>query len=66
MSAGYVAGIRGPYGVTPPAPYASTGPTNPIMTTGRAMTTFNRIFTTERLLQIILILAATVAMKLMA
>lgn len=32
---------------------------------GRAMTTFNRIFTTERLLQIIVILAATVAMKLM-
>jgi len=31
-----------------------------------AMTTLNRIFTTERLLQIILILAATVAMKLMA
>lgn len=30
------------------------------------MTTLNRIFTTERLLQIILILAATVAMKLMA
>jgi hypothetical protein len=35
------------------------------MTTGRAMTTFNRIFTTERLLQIIVILAATIAMKLM-
>jgi len=32
---------------------------------GRAMTTFNRIFTTERLLQIIVILAATIAMKLM-
>lgn len=32
---------------------------------GRAMTIFNRIFTTERLLQIIVILAATVAMKLM-
>lgn len=30
------------------------------------MTIFNRIFTTERLLQIILILAATVAMKLLA
>ncbi|MBB4371880.1 hypothetical protein ABIF64_003854 [Bradyrhizobium japonicum] len=30
------------------------------------MTTFNRIFTTERLLQIIVILAATIAMKLMA
>lgn len=29
------------------------------------MTTFNCIFTTERLLQIIVILAATVAMKLM-
>ncbi|MCP1738105.1 hypothetical protein ABIF65_010697 [Bradyrhizobium japonicum] len=29
------------------------------------MTTFNRFFTTERLLQIIVILAATVAMKLM-
>ena len=32
---------------------------------GQAMTTFNRIFTTERLLQIIVILAATIAMKLM-
>ncbi|MET4797994.1 hypothetical protein ABIA96_000551 [Bradyrhizobium sp. LB11.1] len=32
---------------------------------GRAMTILNRIFTTERLLQIIVILAATVAMKLM-
>ena len=32
---------------------------------GRPMTIFNRIFTTERLLQIIVILAATVAMKLM-
>lgn len=30
------------------------------------MTTFNRIFTTGRLLQIILILAATIAMKLMS
>jgi hypothetical protein len=30
------------------------------------MTTFNRIFTTERLLQIILVLAATLAMKLMS
>lgn len=30
------------------------------------MTTFNRIFTTERLLQIIVILAAAVAMKMMA
>lgn len=29
------------------------------------MIIFNRIFTTERLLQIIVILAATVAMKLM-
>ena len=29
------------------------------------MTTFNRIFTTQRLLQIIVVLAATVAMKLM-
>lgn len=29
------------------------------------MTTFNRIFTTERLFQIIVILAATIAMKLM-
>ena len=29
------------------------------------MTAFNRIFTTERLLQIILVLAATLAMKLM-
>ena len=33
---------------------------------GQAMTTFNRIFTTQRLLQIIAILAATVAMKLMS
>jgi len=30
------------------------------------MAIFNRIFTTERLLQIIVVLAATVAMKLMA
>jgi hypothetical protein len=30
------------------------------------MTAFNRIFTTQRLLQIILVLAATLAMKLMA
>jgi len=30
------------------------------------MTTFNRIFTTQRLLQIIAILAATVGMKLMS
>ncbi len=30
------------------------------------MTTFNRIFTTERLFQIIVILAATIAMKLMS
>jgi hypothetical protein len=30
------------------------------------MTTFNRIFTTERLLQIILVLMATLAMKLMS
>ncbi|MCS3932415.1 hypothetical protein M2175_007446 [Bradyrhizobium elkanii] len=29
------------------------------------MTTFNRIFTTERLLQIIVVLAVTIAMKLM-
>ena len=29
------------------------------------MTTFNRIFTTQRLLQIIVVLAATLAMKLM-
>lgn len=29
------------------------------------MTTFNRIFTTQRLFQIIVILAATIAMKLM-
>ena len=29
------------------------------------MTTFNRIFTTERLFQIIVVLAATLAMKLM-
>jgi hypothetical protein len=32
---------------------------------GQTMITFNRIFTTERLFQIIVILAATVAMKLM-
>jgi hypothetical protein len=30
------------------------------------MTTFNRIFTTERLLQIIVVLMATLAMKLMS
>ena len=62
----------------PAAPVAITelsrGP--PVLATGRskspsrrpgqAMTTFNRIFTTERLLQIIVILAATVAMKLMS
>jgi hypothetical protein len=30
------------------------------------MTTFNRIFTTQRLLQIIVVLAATIAMKLMS
>lgn len=30
------------------------------------MTTFNRIFTTERLLQIICVLGATLIMKLMA
>jgi hypothetical protein len=30
------------------------------------MTIFNRIFTTERLLQIIVVLAATVVMKLMS
>ncbi|MGX1169765.1 hypothetical protein AB7M16_006031 [Bradyrhizobium sp. USDA 372] len=30
------------------------------------MTTFNRIFTTERLLQIIVVLAATLAMKLLS
>ncbi|MFK4509408.1 hypothetical protein ABIF81_004586 [Bradyrhizobium daqingense] len=30
------------------------------------MTTFNRIFTTERLLQIIVVLAATLAMRLMS
>lgn len=30
------------------------------------MSTFNRIFTTERLLQIIVVLAATVALKLMS
>jgi len=38
---------------------------NPSIRPGQAMTTFNRIFSTERLLQIIVILAATVAMKLM-
>jgi hypothetical protein len=30
------------------------------------MSTFSRIFTTERLLQIIVVLAATIAMKLMS
>ena len=30
------------------------------------MTTFNRIFTTQRLLQIIVVLTAAVAMKLLA
>ncbi|GEM_PF-5277924 len=30
------------------------------------MITFNRIFTTERLLQIIVVLIATIAMKLMS
>lgn len=30
------------------------------------MSTFNRIFTTERLLQIIVVLVATVALKLMS
>jgi hypothetical protein len=30
------------------------------------MTTFNRIFTTQRLLQIIMVLAAALAMKLMS
>ncbi|AHY52570.1 hypothetical protein BJS_05867 [Bradyrhizobium japonicum SEMIA 5079] len=44
------------------APDRSRSPTS----AGQAMTTFNRIFTTERLLQIIVILAATIAMKLMA
>ena len=58
--------IRGPYGVTASARYASHSPTDSITTTGQAMTTFNRIFTTERLLQIIVILAATIAMKLMS
>jgi hypothetical protein len=37
----------------------------PVLATGRPIM-FNRIFTTERLLQIIVILAATVAMKLMS
>ena len=41
-------------------------PEFPTQGRGRTMTTFNRIFTTERLLQIIVILAATIAMKLMA
>jgi hypothetical protein len=33
---------------------------------GRAMATFNRIFTTERLLQIVFVLGATVLMKLLS
>jgi len=45
---------------------ATCRPKSPTRRPGQAMTTFNRIFTTERLLQIILILAATVAMKLMS
>jgi hypothetical protein len=56
---------RDDYGVTPLAACASNWPGS-LRRPGRAMTTFNRIFTTERLLQIILILAATVAMKLLA
>jgi len=44
---------------------AMCGSKSPSRRPGRAMTTFNRIFTTERLLQIVVILAATVAMKLM-
>ena len=45
------------------APVLATGPYCP----GTSMATiFNRIFTTERLLQIILVLAATAAMKLMS
>ncbi|AJA64941.1 MULTISPECIES: hypothetical protein [Bradyrhizobium] len=57
--------IRGDYGVISAPACASTGPIE-ISYAGQAMTTFNRIFTTERLLQIIVILAATIAMKLMA
>jgi hypothetical protein len=58
-------GIRGDYGVTPAPAHDSKSPGSPSRRPGRAMTIFNRIFTTERLLQIIVILAATVAMKLM-
>ncbi|SCB53194.1 hypothetical protein GA0061098_1018170 [Bradyrhizobium shewense] len=48
-------------------PVLATGrPKSPSRRPGQAMITFNRIFTTERLLQIIVILAATVAMKLMS
>jgi hypothetical protein len=57
---------RGNYGIAPALVCDSNLPGSPPRRPGRAMTTFNRIFTTERLLQIILILAATVAMKLMA
>jgi hypothetical protein len=56
---------RDDYGVTPLAVCVSNW-LGSLRRPGRAMTTFNRIFTTERLLQIILILAATVAMKLLA
>ena len=54
----------GDYGVSLPAAYDSNVPVQ--TSAGAEMTTFNRIFTTERLLQIIVILAATIAMKLMA
>lgn len=57
---------QGNSGIVWPRAYASTCRSTFLHDgRGRAMTTFNRIFTTERLLQIIVILAATVAMKLM-
>ena len=63
---GAPAGLRGDYGVISAPACASNGPIEiSYVGRGQAMTTFNRIFTTERLLQIIVILAATVAMKLM-
>ena len=58
---------RGDYGVTPSATCASNPPIDILhVGRGQAMTTLNRIFTTGRLLQIIVILAATIAMKLMS
>ena len=57
---------RDDYGVARPSKCDSNALGSSSRRPGRAMTTFNRIFTTERLLQIIIILAATVAMKLLA